>query len=85
VGVDQIIFLQQAGNNSHANICASLELFAQEVLPEFAAKRSANEARKQAELAPYIEAALKRKKYMKPLADHEIPVVEASVKQAQIR
>jgi len=85
VGVDQIIFLQQAGNNSHGDICASLELFAKDVLPEFAAKRAANEARKQAELAPYIAAALKRKQGMKPLLDHEIPVVEASVKQAQIR
>ncbi|MEO8557788.1 MAG: LLM class flavin-dependent oxidoreductase [Rhodospirillales bacterium] len=84
VGVDQIIFLQQAGNNSHADICASLELFGKDVLPEFAAKRAANEARKQAELAPYIAAALKRKKYLKPLLDHEIPIVEASVKKAQI-
>jgi alkanesulfonate monooxygenase SsuD/methylene tetrahydromethanopterin reductase-like flavin-dependent oxidoreductase (luciferase family) len=85
VGVDQMIFLQQAGNNSHADICASLELFGSQVLPEFAAKRAAREARKQEELAPYIAAALARKKYLKPLLDHEIPVVPASVKQAQIR
>lgn len=84
VGVDQIILLQQAGRNSNAHICESLERFAKEVLPEFAAKREANEARKQAELAPYIAAALKRKKYLKPLADHEIPVVEASVKKAKV-
>ena len=32
---------------------------------------------KQAELAPYIEAALARKQAMSPLADHEIPVQEA--------
>ncbi len=85
VGIDQVIFLQQAGNNRHADICASLELFASDVLPEFAAKRELRDARKEKELAPYIEAALKRKKGMKPLAEHEIPVVEASVKKAQIK
>ena len=85
VGIDQVIFLQQAGNNKNADICASLELFAKDVLPEFAAKRELRDARKEKELAPYIEAALKRRKGMKPLEDHEIPVVEASVKKAQIK
>ncbi len=85
VGIDQVIFLQQAGNNKHADICASLELFAKDVLPEFAAKRSLREARKEKELASYIAAALKRKQRMKPLEEHEIPVVEASVKKAQIK
>jgi alkanesulfonate monooxygenase SsuD/methylene tetrahydromethanopterin reductase-like flavin-dependent oxidoreductase (luciferase family) len=33
--VDQIILLNQAGNNTHEHICESLELFAQEVMPEF--------------------------------------------------
>ncbi len=85
VGIDQVIFLQQAGNNSHADICAALELFARDVLPEFAAKRDARETAKQAELAPYIAAALQRKKGLQPLLEHEIPVVPASVRQAQIR
>lgn len=83
-GVDQVIFMQQAGRNKHEHICESLELFAKEVMPEFKAEVAAREARKQAELAPYIEAALKRKNWMKPLADHEIPVVQASVKKAQV-
>ena len=38
-GVDQIIFVSQAGPNRHEHICESLELFAKEVLPEFAAGR----------------------------------------------
>lgn len=84
VGVDQIILLQQAGRNSHMHICESLERFAKDVLPEFAAKREEREAKKQAELAPYIEAALKRKKYVKPLEDHEIPIVPASVQRAKV-
>ncbi|PKP79225.1 MAG: LLM class flavin-dependent oxidoreductase [Alphaproteobacteria bacterium HGW-Alphaproteobacteria-3] len=83
-GVDQVIFMQQAGRNKHEHICQSLELFAKEVMPEFKAELAAREAKKQAELAPYIEAALKRKNWMKPLEDHEIPLVQASVKKAQV-
>jgi alkanesulfonate monooxygenase SsuD/methylene tetrahydromethanopterin reductase-like flavin-dependent oxidoreductase (luciferase family) len=82
-GVDQVIFLQQAGRNRHDHICESLELFAAEVMPAFKAEAAAREKRKAEELAPYIEAALKRKRWMEPLADHEIPVVKASVDRAQ--
>jgi alkanesulfonate monooxygenase SsuD/methylene tetrahydromethanopterin reductase-like flavin-dependent oxidoreductase (luciferase family) len=83
VGVDQVIFIQQAGRNRHADICSSLELFAAEVLPEFADGELERRSRKAAELAPFIEAALARKQWMQPLADHEIPVVRASVAKAQ--
>jgi alkanesulfonate monooxygenase SsuD/methylene tetrahydromethanopterin reductase-like flavin-dependent oxidoreductase (luciferase family) len=83
-GVDQVIFLQQAGRNRHEHICQSLELFAAEVMPQFKAEVAEREARKTAELAPYIEAAMARKRWMKPLADDEIPVVPASRARAQI-
>jgi alkanesulfonate monooxygenase SsuD/methylene tetrahydromethanopterin reductase-like flavin-dependent oxidoreductase (luciferase family) len=83
-GVDQVIFLQQAGRNQHGHICESLELFAAEVMPEFQAEASEREARKAKELAPFIAAAMDRKPMMKTLGDHEIPVVPASVKKAQI-
>jgi len=83
VGVDQVIFIQQAGRNRHEDICSSLELFAAEVMPEFTAGEAERVARKQAELAPYAEAALARKQWMQPLADEEIPVVKASVAKAQ--
>ena len=82
-GVDQVIFIQQAGRNDHDDICASLELFASDVLPEFAADDAQRQLRKDAELAPFLEAALARKQWMSPLADDEIPVVVASVKKAQ--
>ena len=49
----------------------------------FDAKQAAKQAAKEKDLAPYIEAALARKQYMKPLADDEIPVVRASVRQVQ--
>jgi alkanesulfonate monooxygenase SsuD/methylene tetrahydromethanopterin reductase-like flavin-dependent oxidoreductase (luciferase family) len=78
VGIDQIIFLQQGGKNRHEHICESLELFGRQVLPEFVSGREELEARKAAELAPHIERALARKQWMKPLADHEIPVVRVS-------
>jgi len=81
-GVDQVIMLQQAGHNSHSNICESLELFAETVMPEFAKDVEAREAAKTKELAPYIEAALARKTYMQPLAEKDVPVVKASVKVA---
>ena len=38
-GVDQLIFVMQAGRNRHEHICESIELFASEVMPEFAAAR----------------------------------------------
>jgi alkanesulfonate monooxygenase SsuD/methylene tetrahydromethanopterin reductase-like flavin-dependent oxidoreductase (luciferase family) len=83
-GVDQVIFLQQAGRNKHQHICESLELFAAEVMPAFKAEVAEREARKAAELGPYIEAAMARKRWMAPLADADIPVVPASRAKAQI-
>jgi alkanesulfonate monooxygenase SsuD/methylene tetrahydromethanopterin reductase-like flavin-dependent oxidoreductase (luciferase family) len=83
-GIDQVIFLQQAGRNRHDHICESLELFAGEVMGEFAEGAPAREAAKAEELAPFIAAALARKVWMQPLRDEEIPVVAASVAKAQI-
>jgi alkanesulfonate monooxygenase SsuD/methylene tetrahydromethanopterin reductase-like flavin-dependent oxidoreductase (luciferase family) len=83
-GVDQVIFMQQAGKNRHDDICASLELFAAEVMPEFKAQVDERDAAKAKRLAHAIEAALARKPKMRPLADHEIPIVRASVAQAQV-
>ncbi len=83
-GVDQIILMQQAGRNPHAEICQSLELFGNEVLPEFKAKVEARERDKAEELAPYIAAALARKQKTPELADEDIPVVPASVAKPQV-
>ena len=65
-GVDQAVFIQQGGNNLHENICEDLELFAKEVMPEFKEEEEARQRKKNEELAPYIEAAMKRKERMKP-------------------
>jgi alkanesulfonate monooxygenase SsuD/methylene tetrahydromethanopterin reductase-like flavin-dependent oxidoreductase (luciferase family) len=83
-GIDQVIFMQQAGRNRHDHICESLELFAGEVMGEFAGAAAAREAAKAEELAPYIASALARKKWVEALPDDEIPVVRASVAKAQV-
>ncbi|HWI29728.1 MAG TPA: LLM class flavin-dependent oxidoreductase [Stellaceae bacterium] len=83
-GVDQVIFLQQAGRNRHDHITEALALFAAEVMPEFKAEAAAREAVKARDLAPFIERALARKRRMRALGEDEIPVVKASVQKAQI-
>jgi hypothetical protein len=77
VGVDQVVFIQQGGNNRHEDICSSLELFAQGVMPEFKANEDERERRKLERLAPALEAAMARKQRLAPLADSEIPVFPA--------
>jgi alkanesulfonate monooxygenase SsuD/methylene tetrahydromethanopterin reductase-like flavin-dependent oxidoreductase (luciferase family) len=61
IGVDQVIFVSQAGRNRHDDICESLELFAREVLPEFAEGEEERERRKLERLAPAMDAALARR------------------------
>ncbi|MFI9024316.1 LLM class flavin-dependent oxidoreductase [Streptomyces sp. NPDC053560] len=61
-GVDQIIFSVQTGKNRHDHICESLELFAAEVLPEFAERRAEADRAKQERLAVAVKAALTRVK-----------------------
>jgi alkanesulfonate monooxygenase SsuD/methylene tetrahydromethanopterin reductase-like flavin-dependent oxidoreductase (luciferase family) len=73
VGVDQLVFIQQGGNNRHEDICESLELFAGDVMPEFKEREEERERAKMEELAPYIEQAMARKERMKELADADIP------------
>jgi hypothetical protein len=60
-GVDQVVFIQQGGNNRHEHICASLELFAARVMPEFKARDAARRAAKDERLAPAIARALERR------------------------
>jgi alkanesulfonate monooxygenase SsuD/methylene tetrahydromethanopterin reductase-like flavin-dependent oxidoreductase (luciferase family) len=53
--VDQVILLNQAGKNSHEDICASLELFAAEVMGEFHEREPEHQAWKEAVLAGDLE------------------------------
>jgi len=80
-GVDQVTFIQQAGRNRHDHICESLELFANDVMAEFHDEDEARQRRKMEELAPYMEQAMKRKKWMKGLEDDQIPTLLALGRQ----
>ena len=53
--IDQVILLNQAGQNTHEDICASLELFGAEVMPEFHANVPAHEQWKARVMAGEIE------------------------------
>jgi alkanesulfonate monooxygenase SsuD/methylene tetrahydromethanopterin reductase-like flavin-dependent oxidoreductase (luciferase family) len=68
-GVDQLIFVSQAGRNRHEDICESLELFAVEVMPEFAERADAAERAKAERLAGVAEAALARREPARTLPD----------------
>ena len=52
--VDQVILLNQAGKTSHEDICGSLQMFADEVMPEFHAEEEQHAQWKQDVLAGKI-------------------------------
>jgi putative sterol carrier protein len=60
-GVDQVIFVSQAGRNRHEHICESLELFATEVMPEFAERAEEREREKGTRLSEAVDEALARR------------------------
>src|SRR5574341_1216322 len=60
-GVDQLVFVSQAGRNRHEHICESLELFAREVMPEFAERAAERERARADRLRPAIRVALERR------------------------
>src|SRR5262249_31470160 len=76
-GVGQVVFIPQGGRNKNEHICDSLQQFAAKVMPALKADQPARDGRKQAELAPFIAAALKRKKRAKPVDSSAVPVVSA--------
>ena len=60
-GVDQVIFVSQAGRNRHEHICESLELFGREVLPQFAEGARGTRGGQAGRLAEACERALARR------------------------
>lgn len=76
-GVDQVIFIQQAGRNKHEHIVDSLKLFASDVMPFLKQDQEERDRRKREELAPYVEAALKRKTWMRPVAADQVATIAA--------
>ena len=65
-GVDQVVFVSQAGKNRHEHIMESLELFGKEVLPEFKDRDDQAQKDKAKRLAPIVEKVMARK----PAEDH---------------
>ncbi|HEX9259966.1 MAG TPA: LLM class flavin-dependent oxidoreductase [Acidimicrobiales bacterium] len=71
-GVDQVIFVLQAGRNRHEDIMESIELFGTEVLPEFAERDAGLCAAKAERLAPTVNAAMTRRpESMGEIGDYE--------------
>jgi hypothetical protein len=60
-GVDQVILVAQSGRNQHEHVCESLELFAKEVLPDFAEVAEEKEAAKLERLAEACDRAVSRR------------------------
>jgi alkanesulfonate monooxygenase SsuD/methylene tetrahydromethanopterin reductase-like flavin-dependent oxidoreductase (luciferase family)/putative sterol carrier protein len=60
-GVDQVIFVCQAGKNRHEHIMESIDLVGAEVLPRFADGREERDREKAERLAPALERALRRR------------------------
>ena len=74
-GVDQVVFIQQAGENRHEDICESLKLFAERVLPDFKARDAAHVAKKNERLAGATQRAEGRKPALTSLG--EVPIVDS--------
>jgi alkanesulfonate monooxygenase SsuD/methylene tetrahydromethanopterin reductase-like flavin-dependent oxidoreductase (luciferase family) len=61
-GVDQVIFVSQAGRNRHDHIMESLDLFGRTVLPEFREREEKLAAGRARRLEPVVEAAMARRR-----------------------
>jgi alkanesulfonate monooxygenase SsuD/methylene tetrahydromethanopterin reductase-like flavin-dependent oxidoreductase (luciferase family) len=72
-GIDQVIFVSQAGRNRHEHICESLELFAREVMPELKEGEDERQRAKLERLGPAMEAALARREPARQAPDTILP------------
>ncbi len=83
-GVDQLIFVLQAGRNRHEHICEAIELFGREILPEFKERDEKQRLEKAARLAPVVDAALARKERKTPTMPdgYHVPAVMKDMMKA---
>jgi len=73
-GIDQVIAVRQVGRLTLDQQCSSLQLFAQEVLPEFKEREMADARRKAERAARISEKAFARKpKGRQPQVEYSIP------------
>jgi alkanesulfonate monooxygenase SsuD/methylene tetrahydromethanopterin reductase-like flavin-dependent oxidoreductase (luciferase family) len=66
-GVDQLIFVMQAGHNRHEHIMESIELFGTQVLPEFIERDEAASRAKAERWEPLIAQAMARRDRTDPV------------------
>jgi alkanesulfonate monooxygenase SsuD/methylene tetrahydromethanopterin reductase-like flavin-dependent oxidoreductase (luciferase family) len=77
-GIDQLIFVSQAGRNRHEDICESMELFARTVLPRFAERADEVDRTKEKRLAATKAAALARRPPARTLSEpYVVPALPA--------
>jgi len=73
VGIDSMMFVAQGGETRHEDICASLELFAAEVMPEFLERDEKFRRDKEQRLAPVIEKVMARREpWPEPDPDYQV-------------
>lgn len=75
LGVDQVILMHQGGRMPHDANCASLELFAREVMPDFLERDVDIQRRKAARMEPIVTRALARRATVAEVPTDDIPVV----------
>jgi hypothetical protein len=66
-GVDQLIFVMQAGNNRHEHIMESIELFGTQVLPEFVERDETSSRAKSEKWEPLVASAMARRDRREPV------------------
>jgi hypothetical protein len=83
-GVDQLIFVMQAGKNRHEHIMESIELFGTQVLPEFIERDEEASRAKAAKWAPVIEQAMARRDRQDPVmpADYVMRAIPKQMVEA---
>jgi hypothetical protein len=72
-GIDEVILVSQAGHNRHEDICESLELFAEEILPDFASTEPEREAAKLERLGEAMASALDRREPARDIEPEAYP------------
>jgi alkanesulfonate monooxygenase SsuD/methylene tetrahydromethanopterin reductase-like flavin-dependent oxidoreductase (luciferase family) len=85
VGVDQMIFVLQAGRNRHEHICESIELLATEVMPEFAERAEAHDREREKRMAGAIDAALARREPPREAPEGYVIDEQAELERARRR
>jgi alkanesulfonate monooxygenase SsuD/methylene tetrahydromethanopterin reductase-like flavin-dependent oxidoreductase (luciferase family) len=83
-GVDQIIFVLQAGPNKHEHVCESIELFGERVLPRFAEQADAHEAAKRERLAEACGRALARRDPPRTLSEDYVITPQSEPRPADV-